>query len=227
MFNKLTTNDLEEVKDSSGFSVLPSGLYTAHIKSAYGGTSAKGAMFVRLSLESNDQSFDETIYVSNREGKYTYHKNGKDYGLPGFNIMNAICAMVTGKELSEQDVESKKVKAWDPDQKKETIQDVPMLVDLIDGVVILGVLEVVEDKYNGQPGETIRKNTIDAVFHEESRQTYSEASRGEDAKFIDTWEKSNEGKVRDNSGKSTNKNTTNRSSDSDKPARTKSVFGKK
>lgn len=227
MFQDLSTDSLEEVTDFSGFTTLTSNLYEARLTSAYGGYSAKGAAFVRLSFDLDGKEYNEVIYVSTREGKNYYTKNGKNYGLPGFNIINAICAMVTGEELAQQDTEIKKVKAWDPELKKETIQDVPMLVDLIDGVVTLGILEEVEDKYNGEPGETIRKNSIDAVFHSESRQTYAEACRDDEAKFIDTWLKSNEEKVRDKSGKSSNKTTSKGSGGSDKPARTKSVFGKK
>lgn len=227
MFNNLSTDSLEEVVDFSGYSLFPSNLYTARVKSAYGGKSSGGALFVRISFDIDGKEFEETQYVSNREGKNFYVKDNKSYGLPGFNIINALCVMITGKELSEQETETKTVKAWDPEHGKETFQDVPMLVDLIDGEVILGILEVVEDKYNGAPGETVRKNTINAVFHTETRQTYAEASRGDDAKYIDTWLKANEEKVRDNSGKSTGKAPLNRNSNSDKPSRTKSVFGKK
>lgn len=225
IFNKLDTNSMEEVTDfTGGSSTSPSNIYKAKIKSAYEGVSPKGAAFIRYAFDLEGKEFSETVYVTSRDGNPYYVKDGKKFPLPGYSRANAIAMMVTGKELSEQRTETKVVKAYDPELGKETNQEVQMHVDLIDGEVYLGVLEVTKDKYN-KPG-TITINEIDSVFHIDTKQTLSEALGEREPNFWDKWLESNEGVLRDISGKSTGTNAPKGSGDSGGSKRTKSLFNK-
>lgn len=225
IFKNLETDSMEEVQDyTGGSSTVPSNIYKAKIKVAYEGVSPKGAAYVRYVFDLDNREFSETVYVTSRTGNPYYEKDGKKFPLPGYSRANAIAMMVTGKELSDQTTATKVVKAYDPDLGKETNQEVQMHIDLIDGEVYLGILEVVKDKYQGDGTVTI--NEIDSVFHVETKQTLSEALNEREPNFWDKWLANNEGKTRDISGKSSGKSTPQRSSDNGSSKRTKSLFSK-
>lgn len=231
MFNDLKNDGLIEQEDRVGggsFSV-PSNIYLATIKMAYGGVSKAGAKFVRFIFDLDGKEFSETLYVTNKDGKNWYlDKNNGKAPLPGFTHVENICMMANETPLSEQDMDTKIVKAYDPEAGKETNQEVPALVDLIGKKVALGILLQIEDKYNA-PGETREVNRISAVFHADTKQTLNEAKGGKDATFWDKWLEANEGKTRDISGKSSGSSSPTRSSgssDSSGSKRTKSLFNK-
>lgn len=225
IFKTLDTNGMEEAKDMTGGGsfTVPSNIYLANIKTAYEGLSKNNAAFVRYVFEIDGKEYSQTLYVTNRNGDAFYMKDNKKMPLPGYSRANAIAVMVTGKELHEQEVDTKVVKVYDYDAGKEVNQEVPMHVDLIGGQVYLGMLEVVKDKYQGDGTVTI--NEVDAVFHKDSKQTLNEALGKRDASFYDKWLESNEGKQRDISGESSSKGSTQGSSDDSGSKRTKSLFG--
>ena len=213
MFNDLRTEGLEESQDRLGGGFIKeSDIYTGTVKVAYGTKSKKGATALNLVLDFEGKEYKETVYVSNKDGKnyWVDTKNGnKHIPLPGFTVAEELCIIITNKPLADQTVEDKMVNVWDPDLKKEVPKSVPVLTELTGQTVSVGILKQLENKSesDGNGGytptaETRETNTIDKVFHTETRLTYPEARDGKtEGGFWDGWISRNQGKTRDRTDK--------------------------
>lgn len=206
MFNNMTTDGMEKQKDTlGGRRIFDSAIYNAKIKLAYGLVSEGGAKGVHFLFEMDGAEFRITQYVASRTGKNYYERDGKKYPLPGFTIVNDICMIAGGAELSEMELEDRVVKVYNPKTKQEEPTTVPVLVDLLDQEVALGVQRVLENKsvYNESTKkyepteEEIEINEIDKVFHPELKLTVAEAMNDQEATFWDAWIEQREGQVRD------------------------------
>lgn len=239
MFKKLKSDSLEENKDvlgGDGKFTIPTDLYAGTIKMAYAVESKSGAMGIHLevTLEGQEKNYTETIYITNRNGDNFYSRDGKNFPLPGFSIINDICLITTGTEISEAATENKLVNVWDFESKKMIPKEHPVLVDLIGKEISLGILEIRQNKtkLNERSGkyepvneeETI--NAISKVFDTESQLTVYEATNQKDPEFFDAWKEKNSGKTQDRYKEQKGASTgASGSAGSAKPARMQ--FGKK
>lgn len=201
MFSKLNTNtDLEESIDTlggGGSFTVPSDIYELVIKQAYGHVAASGAMAVHLELgvTGRENPYSETIYVTNKNGENFYTRNGKNFPLPGFSIIEDICLITTGSGLSEQPHEDKLVNIWDFESSKFIPKERPVLVDLIGKKFSGGILEIRENKTakNQSTGkyEPINEeriiNNLQKVWDTDSQLTVFEARNDKDPEFWDAW----------------------------------------
>lgn len=212
MFGSLTTDGLEESKDTlGGFQPLDTDIYSGSIKIAYAIQSPGGARGVVVIGDWGGREYRETVYVTTRDGKnYTMAKDksgkptDKKRPLPGFTTIDDLCLAATGYPLSEQKTEEKVVNVYDPAEGKELPKAVPVLVDLVGKDVSLGIIRILENKSEKQGDEyvdiadTREVNQIDKVFHTESRRTIAEIRQGaETAVFWDSWLDKNKGNTRD------------------------------
>ena len=210
-FGNLTSDGLEETQDRlGGFSLWDTDIYTGTIKYAYAGASSGGAQFIGLSFESGGKEYREDIYITNKKGEnFFINKDDKTkkVPLPGFVIIDDICLAVTGSPLSEQADEEKVIKLYDYDEKKEVPKTVDMLTGLVGQEVSLAIYKNLVNKQakNATTGdyedtdETRETNSIEKVFHTETKMTIAEARNGkETGEFWDGWLNRHKGKVRDN-----------------------------
>lgn len=198
--------NVEKEKDFSKRTV-DSGVYAGQIKMIFAGQAASGARNVTLQLKLDDgRDYSETIYLSNKEGKNTYVKDGKEYYLPGFLLVNNLALMTAGKGLHElaAEVETRTVKLYDYDAKKELPQDVPAIIPMIGKRVLVAILEEeyekqskndATNKYEGT-GEYAVKNSIVKCYDPETRQTAVEIRDEKEATQIDSWLEANKGKLK-------------------------------
>ena len=212
IFSNLVTNNLEQTEDRlGGFTPFATDLYTGKIKLAYAGVSDGGAQYIHLIVVmANNREYSEIIYITNKNKQNFFTKNGKNFPLPGFTTIDDICLMTTEKPLSQQTTEDKMVKVYDNTQKKEVPKSLPVLVDLLDKEITLGIVHQISSKMNKDSnghytintGETRDENFIDKVFHTPTMLTTVEARNGvENAEFHKLWLEKNQGKVRDNTKK--------------------------
>lgn len=208
-FGNMTSEGLEQSQDVLGgnFGVIDSGVYTGVIQTAYAGKSTGGAsnmtFEIELDVNGRKHSYRETIYVTSKEGKNYYEKDGKKSPLPGYTTANDIALLTTGQELNAQDFEEKVVKIYDYDLKAQVATSVMMAVDMVGKEITLGIQRKTVDKKakdsngNYQPtGETREENSIDKAFHTESGRTVSEIVRKmETGEFKDQWAKKFNGVV--------------------------------
>lgn len=206
LFGSLSTEGLEESTDRlGGFQPLETDAYTATIKMAYAGQSSGGARNVTLELDLGGRSYRETIYITKKTGENYFVKDGKKVPLPGFTTIDDLCMVTVGKPLAEMIGEDKVVNIYDYDAKKELPTTVPMLTELLGQVATFGIVKNLENKSesDGNGGyttiaDTRDTNTIEKVFHTETKMTVVEARQGADeARFFESWVDRNKGKTRD------------------------------
>lgn len=205
-FGNLSTDGLEEARDILGGSgAIDSDSYTGKIKLAYAGASSGGANFLAVHIDINGRDYRETLYVTNKQGQNFYERGGKKIPLPGFTVANDLALLATGHPLSAQDLEEKVVQLYDFDERKEVPTKVQAVTSMMGKDITVGILKNIVDKTKKNEmsgayeptGETREENTIDKVFHAESKKTVSEFTGGaEKAAFHDRWTEKNRGQVR-------------------------------
>lgn len=201
---------LEEEKDvlGGGSRILDTDVYDFKIKLAYMGQSKGGANNVNFVFETADsRELKQTIYVTSGQAKgcKTYYtKNGKNFPLPGFSQVNAICLLTVGKEIGDLDTEEKVINLWDFDAAAEVPTKVPMLMDLLNQDITLAVFKQIVDKNvddgagNWVPsGETREENEVDRVFRTRDGLTVNEIKANEtEPKFKAAWVEKWQGEVK-------------------------------
>lgn len=202
LFAELDTKNVERSEDSlgGGFNLLESDIYKAKIKAAYGGASKGGALSVTLVCDINGQEYSETIYITKKNKLPYSDTNGKRRFIPGYNIMNSICKITVGKELTSLDAEEKNLLVYDPSENKRKPKEVPVLTDLTGKTICLGILKELRNKavpddqghYVDTP-ETREDNRINAVFDEDTHRTINEIEDNKEAVFWDKWLEKNKG----------------------------------
>ena len=202
-----TGSNVEKEKDFSK-RTLDTDIYGATIKMIFAGQAKSGARNVTLQLKlANGKDYNETIYLSNKEGKNTYVKDDKEYYLPGFLLVNNLAIMTTGKGLFDlaEDVETRTVKLYDFDAKKEVATDVQAIVPMIGKQVLVAIQEEEFEKqklndstkkYEGI-GEYGVKNVIVKAYDPETKQTAVEMRDDKPATQHDQWLEANQGKIKE------------------------------
>lgn len=186
---------------------LDTSAYSGELGMVFVGQAASGARNVTLHVNlDNGKKLTETIYISNKDGQNTYEKDGKHFHLPGFQLVNNLAVMTTGKGLFDlvDSVETRSVKLRDFTTQTDVLTDVPAIIPMIGKRVLLAVQEEEKEKqkkndatgkYEGT-GEISLINTIVKCFDPETQQSAVEKANGQDAATLDAWLKANKGKVK-------------------------------
>lgn len=234
-FGDLGTEGLEQARDSlGGGGVIDSDVYDGTIKLAYAGAAQSGARFLAVHIDINGRDYRETVYVTSKDGKNYWERDGKKNPLPGFTTANDLALMSTGVGLADQDIEEKVVNLYDFDLKKEIPTKVQALVSMMGKPITVAILKQIEDKNKKNEttnlyeptGETREVNVIDKVFHTASGKTVSEFVGKVEAEFKGKWVEKNKGTVKNKAkGAAGNSGAPGASSGSAKAAPSKSLFG--
>lgn len=152
--------DVEEDRVGGGGGPLSTDIYPGKIKGVYfgkseGSKSRSVTVMVDVMVEGKPVSKNFTEWVTNRDGKATYTKDGKTQNLPGYNRINTLCMLLTGKDITELEVEERVLAIYDFDQQKEVNKSVPCFADLHGEEIQMAIQEVIEfkQKKNENTGE--------------------------------------------------------------------------
>lgn len=179
-----------------GYKVFNTGIYAAKIVNAYFGKSSGGAESVFIEFETNEGTYSETFYITNKQGKIYYtDKQGAKIYLPGFILVDELCSLVTGgtTPLSDIEPEKKYVAIWDPVSRKKEPKEVEVLTKILDRECYIAIIKTKEYKTikNGDEyvptDEEINRNTLSKVFDSEGY-TYKERISQEEPTFFDRWQ---------------------------------------
>jgi len=212
----MSLNQFKKDKDIQGASdnlgggsfIKDSGIYKVIIDMAYLGKSQGGALGLHLHLKHEDANITKhTLWVTsgNAKGNKPYYvtKQGNKAYLPGFNMADTMCELVTGKEFGDLDTEEKAVLVYNFDAKKEIPTKVDVLTDLIGKQVKVGLIKQVVDKNikndNGvyvPSGETREENEIDKWFNIDTDQTLIELKGETTADLLPKWKEKWDGQVK-------------------------------
>lgn len=143
-----TSTAIDEDFVGGGF-LFDTDVYEATIKAMYQTKSlSSDALAINLILNVQGREVREQVWVTDSKGKVTYKDKttGEEKNLPGFSQINALCLLVTGKDLGSQEVEDRVVKVYDFDAKKELPKQVPCFSDLHDQTVFIALQRITEDK---------------------------------------------------------------------------------
>ena len=202
----LTIQADKDVLGGSKFGAWESGVYDTVIELAYVDESKGGAMNINFVFKTAEgKELRQHIYVTSgkEKGQTNYYtdKDGNKKYLPGFTQANDLCLLSAGEALSDIETETKTISLYSSEQKKEVPTKKEVLVDLIGKEVTLGVVKVIEDKYN-KPGETRTINDISKVFRTSDHLTANEIRSEEtEATFYAAWKEKNTGIVINKAGK--------------------------
>lgn len=219
LFENLTNDQFEEQKDTlGGFSTLDSNVYDALIKLVYVTKSQSGAMGVTLIADIDDREYKETVYITNKNGENYYNTKSnppKKMPLPGFTILNDLCLICCGKPLNQMGTEDKIVQLYNPTVGKEVPTQTPVIMDLLNKRVKLGILKEVKNKVQStdsgyvETDETREGNVINKVFDYENGRTVYEINHDltESPLFVHKWLEKNKDIVIDHTKKKGNINS--------------------
>lgn len=129
-----------------GYQTLDTDVYRAEITMAYLGKSQGGAASITFLYKAGGMDMSETIYVTDKKGSPTYHRDGKDYPLPGWTMANAICALATGKGIADQVTETRSVNVYNSTAGREVPTPSECLINLMGAKVAFGIQRVSENK---------------------------------------------------------------------------------
>jgi hypothetical protein len=183
---------------SSGGYLLDTGVYNMMIEAAYLGESSGGAhsLTLRLKQADGDSTHRETIYITSGRAKGQkpyYVRDGKEFPLPGFSLVNDLCILATGQKLAQHTTEEKVIDVWNRDAGAEVPTKVPMIMALVNQPIKAGIVKKRENKRVQQgtawvDGPEAREfNEIDKFFAPDGR-TVTEQLAGAEAAFIAKWQ---------------------------------------
>lgn len=238
MFGNVDRSKMEDTGDTlggGGFQPKESNIYLADVKVMYVTESQAGAKAVNVELELEDGSnYRETIYVTNRIGEVTFEKDGKVFPLPGFKLIDEMCLIASGKDLTEQDFQPKTLKLYDFESRSEVPREVPVSMDTVGQKIAVAIQQIRENKQvKGDDGkyrptnEERVINSIVAVFHPEQKVTVTEARAEKEPAFWDAWLKRWEGKVNDKYKEVAQTGGMRTANTGSAPAKRNSLFAKK
>lgn len=165
-------------------------IYKATIKAAFNrGSSRSKAMSIVVMLDIGGRELLSQTWVSNADGDviYTDKKTKEQKNIPGFNQMNTLALLVTGKALGELSMEERSLKLWDNQAKAEVLQAVDCYVELMGEEVQVAVQKQILDKEkliegSNPPkyeptGETREVNEVIKYFPADKRVTLTEVAQ--------------------------------------------------
>lgn len=146
---KLAKEDAIDNDYVGGGGLFESDIYVGKLKTAFIGKAANSeARNITLLIDVGGRELRSQTWVSNKLGEVTYtDKQTKEVkNLPGFNQMNALALLVTGKNLGDLDVVDLVVKLYDYDAKKEIPQAVSCFIELHGETIAVAVQKQTVDK---------------------------------------------------------------------------------
>lgn len=210
--SKLSADGLEKDTDSlgGGFELLPSGIYTMEVQNVYLTVSAGGALGAKAELkvleksDSNPYIYRETFWITNKEGRQYFEKDGKKIPLPGFTHVRNMCLVCAGKPLDKMTSEEKIIKEYDYTVKQEIEKSVPVLVELKGRKFKAAILYTRSNKKKQNPDTKEWVETNEETFSNSLAKvltmddlTITEAATDKEPVFAAKWLDKNKGKVND------------------------------
>ena len=185
---------VEKERDSVGRGALASDVYKGVVELVYLDKSAGGAISVNIQFKTQDQVVNQTVYISNRKGKFTYAGKNGDAPLPGYSQMDAFFTALTGKNLAQQAKEDKVINLYDFEARKELPVKREVFIDALNLPIACGITLVKEEKttkesnYKEGTGEYYTKNEFNKWFDADTGLTAVEKQAGETSpKFLEAW----------------------------------------
>lgn len=195
-------------------STLASALYNMVCDVCYLDVSKGGAKFASLKFVGpGGVKFDITEYITGGTAKkclttFVDKRTGETRFLPGFEVVNNICMLTVGKQISQMNLEEKVLDVYDFDKRENVKMKKMVMMELKNQPIILGINETtVWKQVKNQAGvyvntdETKVENSIDKVFRAADGFSRTEADAGVGSDYISKWKEQNAGILHDRTKK--------------------------
>lgn len=214
-FKKINKEEIKSGGDFLGGSfLLESGVYEAEVLFAYLSKATHSeAQAVNLILKVDNGTpkgmelrFQEWVSNKSNEVFYVDKQTKEKKYLPGYEKINDLALLTTGKEMDEQEVDERIAKIWDPEVRAEVNKAVNCFVEMHGEKVKVAIQKVKRNKTkkNDSTGtydpidEAREENEIIKFFSIETDKTVSETLADlPEAVFMDAWREKNTGVTRD------------------------------
>jgi len=214
IFGNMGTEGLEETRDVLGGNfVFETDVYDGVIKLAYAGKSQhSNSQSITVHLDIDGKEYRETFWITNKDNQNWYPDRNdpkKKHPLPGYVSVDDFCLLSTGVPLTEQTTEEKTIMLYDFEQKKDLPKNVHVITSILDLPITVAIAKRIVDKTKKNDstgeyeptGETREENTVEKVFHTETKKTTVELREGKASTFYEAWRTKNQGKTIDRSTK--------------------------
>lgn len=207
----VATNAEKETDRLGGFQLYDSGIYPMAIEVAYLQIAASGARSITFHFKGEVGSFRSTQFFTSgtEKGCKTYYeKDGKQFNLPGYTMVNDICLLAGIGGIAGAELEEKVLKLWSKDAQGEVPTKVQVITNLLGKQIACGLLKQTVDKtaLGGDneyhpTGETRDENELDKVFHVETGLTAVEMEASANSAtplepdFLHKWKAKYEGQT--------------------------------
>ena len=203
----MTKTNMEKNEDrvGGGFERYPTDIYVGKITHAFLGQWDSGAKYFDLAIVMDDgKKYQQKITITNSKGDNFWTKEGKNYPLPGFTILDDLAQTTAGVDASELDTEERIIMVKDNGQDVQ--KSVEMIVQLVGERTAFALQRKIttkmekdaEGKYTIPTTTENSENEIVKIFHEPTMMTTVEAANGKEAgEFHKAWLEANQGKDRD------------------------------
>lgn len=198
-----------DLSESTGSSLLETGLYKAVVKHVYitQSKSGTGIANVILTIDNKDVKV-EPLYISYADTKSPV-RDGKV--IPGFITINALSELVTGKPFSEtvKNAQKKALMLYDFESKADKPTEVPVVVELSGKQVGVGITKLHKHKKKEVNGkwypttDMFYVNEIHRFYDVTTGQTSTEKKKGAEASFGKSWVEKNKGVTKEETVKET------------------------
>jgi hypothetical protein len=203
-FNKNVDKNADSFGSDKVSAVWESGVYQAKLKYVADDVTKNGKQVVNVSIEINGLEKVFPFYpINSKTGdQFYYDKDNNKKVMPGFQMLNSLFYIVTGKKLDETDFkqEKKAIKVYNFAEKKDEIKELMVYTDLSDQPISVAVKQIQKHKTVEQDGkyvpttETFMTNEIDKFLSAKGF-TARELHDGSDAEYALKFKEKNTGKV--------------------------------
>ena len=201
MLNNLTMDSqIEGEKDQLATGgILETAIHRGNIKLAYLEKSSGGALSFNIHVDvGGGHIYREALWITSGDAKgnknYYETQDGTRKYLPGFMIANSIVQHALGTTIDKLEPEEKTIKLYDYDAKKELPTTRPVIVELTNKPIALGILKIRKNKQvkndNGNYVDSAEEqfiNEINKVFDAETLATTTEKAADDKPEFHTRW----------------------------------------
>jgi hypothetical protein len=204
-FNKNVDTKTDSFGSDKVSAVWESGVYQAKLKYVADDVTKKGKPVVNVSVEINGLEKVFSFYpINSKTGdQFYYDKDNNKKVMPGFQMLNSLFYVVTGKKLDEADFkqEKKAIKVHNFAEKKDEIKELMVYTELSDQPISVAVKQIEKHKTIEQEEgkyvpttETYMTNEIDKFLSAKGF-TARELHDGSDAEYALNFKEKHTGEV--------------------------------
>lgn len=166
---KLGKDVNKEKTDFVGTKIHKTDIYEATVSSLYLTETKNGATMANITLTLGDGNEFSNMQclarMVNGESSTTFVKDGNEYPLPGYTLIDDLTMLLLGSELEDTETKPKYVKAYNSDTKQQEDTEVDFYTEVVDKKVKVAIAQVTKNKYDAKlKQDTNEKQEVNEII---------------------------------------------------------------